>query len=100
MGEKLSPVLLDMRLGMPPPKGDEKNDDTVDKWEKGREGITSISLDATSRVSYSNGQCNTRNCGGGFKLTCSFLLECISQSSFSPCTVSPSVSNGLNRLSQ
>lgn len=63
--EKLSPILLDMRLGMPPPKGDEKNDDTVDKREKGREGFTSISLDARSRVSYSNGQCNTSNCGGG-----------------------------------
>lgn len=61
--EKLSPVLLDMRLGMPPPKGDEKNDDTVDKREKGREGITSMPLDARSRVSYSNDQCNTSNCG-------------------------------------
>lgn len=65
--EKLSPGLLDMRLGILPPKGDEKNDDTVDKREKGREGITSISLDARLRVSYFNGQCNTSNCGGGFK---------------------------------
>lgn len=65
--EKLSPGLLDMRLGMPPPKGDEKIDDTVDKREKGREGITSISLDARLRVSYFNGQCNSSNCGGGFK---------------------------------
>lgn len=65
--EKLSPGLLDMRLGILPPKGDEKNDDTVDKREKGREGITSIFLDARLRVSYFNGQCNTSNCGGGFK---------------------------------
>lgn len=72
--EKLSPILLDMRLGMPPPKGDEKNDDTVDKREKGREGFTSISLDARSRVSYSNGQCNTSNCRGGLN---SHAISCL-----------------------
>lgn len=48
---------------MPPPKDDEKNDDTVDKREKRRDGIISISLDARSRVSYSNGQHNASNCG-------------------------------------
>lgn len=86
---------------MPPPKDEEKNEDTVDKRERGREGIISISLDARSRVSYFNGQCNASYCGiDCFKLTCSFLLDCISQSSFSPCMISPSVSNALNRLSQ